>query len=115
MASGKTHLLNASADFAHRQGVSLQIYDAVQLRSCDANEFAGFNHCEVLVVDNGSAEKSYLEQLPSAYKDAFELRCFRIEDGNASVARNIGIKQAQGAFIALLDADDIWFSKISFC
>ena len=51
-ASGKTHLLNASAEFARRKAVVLQIYDAMQLRECDASEFAGFNHCDVLVVDN---------------------------------------------------------------
>ena len=50
--SGKTHLLNASADYARRKDVVLHIYDAMQLRHCDANEFAGFSHCDVLVVDN---------------------------------------------------------------
>ena len=51
-ASGKTHLLNASADYARRNGVSLQIYDARQLRQCDADEFEGFSHCDVLAIDN---------------------------------------------------------------
>ena len=30
----------------------LQIYDAVQLSHCDAKEFGGFSHCDVLVIDN---------------------------------------------------------------
>ena len=51
-ASGKTHLLNASADFARKQGVVLHIYDAMQLRQCDANEFEGFSQCDVLAIDN---------------------------------------------------------------
>ena len=51
-ASGKTHLLNASADFARRQGIALQIYDGLQLRQCDAASFEGFDHCEVLAIDN---------------------------------------------------------------
>jgi DnaA family protein len=51
-ASGKTHLLNASADFARRQGISLQIYDGLQLRHCDAAGFEEFSHCDVLVIDN---------------------------------------------------------------
>jgi len=50
--SGKTHLLNASADFARERGVQLQIYDGLQLRHCAADEFEGFNHCEVLAIDN---------------------------------------------------------------
>jgi DnaA family protein len=51
-ASGKTHLLNASADYARKKGVVLQIYDARQLLQCDANEFEGFSHCDVLAIDN---------------------------------------------------------------
>jgi DnaA family protein len=51
-ASGKTHLLNASADYARQKSVVLQIYDAKQLLQCDANEFEGFSHCDVLAIDN---------------------------------------------------------------
>ena len=51
-ASGKTHLLNASAYFARKNGVLLQIYDGTQLRQCDADEFEGFSHCDVLAIDN---------------------------------------------------------------
>ena len=51
-ASGKTHLLNASADYARQKSVALQIYDAKQLLQCDANEFEGFSHCDVLAIDN---------------------------------------------------------------
>lgn len=51
-ASGKTHLLNASAEFARRNGVLLQIYDAVQLQHCAASEFDGHSDCDVLVIDN---------------------------------------------------------------
>ena len=51
-ASGKTHLLNASADLARRSGVLLQIYDALQLLQCDASEFESFSRCDVLAIDN---------------------------------------------------------------
>lgn len=51
-ASGKTHLLNASADLARNTDLVLQIYDARQLLQCDANEFEGFSHCDVLAIDN---------------------------------------------------------------
>jgi DnaA family protein len=51
-ASGKTHLLNASADLARRNGIALQIYDATQLLLCDASEFEGFANCDVLAIDN---------------------------------------------------------------
>jgi len=60
-ASGKTHLLNASADLARQSGVQLQIYDAVQLLQCDASAFDGFAHCDVLAVDNLDAIAGHSE------------------------------------------------------
>ena len=51
-ASGKTHLLNASAHFARKQGIELQLYDAAQLVCCDASTFEGYGNCDVLAVDN---------------------------------------------------------------
>ena len=51
-ASGKTHLLNASADFARRQGVRMQLYDGLQLRDCAADEFDGYADCDLLAIDN---------------------------------------------------------------
>jgi len=51
-ASGKTHLLNACADFARKRGLELQLYDAAQLVCCDAAEFEGYGDCDVLAVDN---------------------------------------------------------------
>ena len=51
-ASGKTHLLNACAQFARDRDLSLQLYDAAQLIECSAEEFDGFGQCEVLAVDN---------------------------------------------------------------
>jgi len=51
-ASGKTHLLNASADFARNNRVVMQIYDAAQLRHCSASAFDGYSDCDVLAIDN---------------------------------------------------------------
>ena len=51
-ACGKTHLLNASADYARKLGVRLQIYDGLQLRHCEAAGFAEFSQCDVLAIDN---------------------------------------------------------------
>ena len=50
--SGKTHLLNACADHARKQGIVLQIYDAVQLAPCDAADFDIGGDCDVLAIDN---------------------------------------------------------------
>ena len=50
--SGKTHLLNASAEFARRHSIGMQIYDAAQLAGCDPDGFEGFDQCQVLAIDN---------------------------------------------------------------
>ena len=51
-ASGKTHLLNASADYAHRRGVAMQIYDGAELCRCSAADFDIDSGCDVLAIDN---------------------------------------------------------------
>ncbi len=75
-ATGKTHLLNASADFARKNGISLQIYDGTQLRECDAAEFEGFSHCDVLVIDNLDALAGH-----SAWEACFYQVINRSRDG----------------------------------
>lgn len=45
-------MLNASADFARKNNVAVQIYDGLQLRHCDAASFEGYHHCDVLAIDN---------------------------------------------------------------
>ena len=52
VASGKTHLLNACAQYARDRGVTLQLYDAIQLVDFSSNAFDGFDQCEVLAIDN---------------------------------------------------------------
>jgi len=66
---------------------------------------------EVIVVDDGSqdgthdAAQSYLRDhgLPG--------RCIRQENKKIAGARNTGMRAAQGAFIALLDHDDLWLPR----
>jgi len=50
--SGKTHLLNACAHYARSRNVRFHFYDATQLTEFDASEFEGFEHCDVLAIDN---------------------------------------------------------------
>jgi glycosyltransferase involved in cell wall biosynthesis len=65
---------------------------------------------ELIVVDDGSTDEG--PDIVSAYsaEDA-RIRMVRHADGGshgASASRNLGLEQARGAFIALLDADDVW-------
>ena len=64
-----------------------------------------YPHFEIIVVDDGSKDNSL--QAAQAIKDA-RLRVIHKENGGVSSARNRGIKEAKGDFIALLDGDDIW-------
>jgi glycosyltransferase involved in cell wall biosynthesis len=60
---------------------------------------------EVVVVDDGSKDNSL--QVVQAIQDP-RLRVIHKENGGVSSARNSGIRNAKGEFIALLDGDDLW-------
>lgn len=59
---------------------------------------------EIIVVDDGSTEDiaAVVETLP------VDVRFFRQENQGPAAARNWGIKDASGAYIAFLDVDDLW-------
>ncbi|MGE3277340.1 MAG: glycosyltransferase family A protein [Vicinamibacterales bacterium] len=61
---------------------------------------------EVLVVDDGSTDgtRALLDPLEAAGR----LRVIRQAPSGAAAARNTGLRHASGAFIALLDHDDLW-------
>ena len=61
---------------------------------------------EILVVDDGS-----LDNTVKYIRDEIDSNIVRIiskENGGVSTARNAGIKNAKGKWIALLDSDDVW-------
>lgn len=71
------------------------LYSVVQQRNVET---------EIIVIDDGSTDNT--EQLIKE-----EFKCIRyIKQNNAGVsaARNVGINNAKGNFIALLDSDDQW-------
>ena len=63
---------------------------------------------ELIVVDDASSDNTvnYVESLAHADERIHLIR-LKINSGSA-VARNTGIKNARGRFIAFLDADDLW-------
>ena len=84
------------------------------LQSVLAQTYTDF---EVVVVDDGSTDNSlnvareYASSLPSFQGRAGVrpiLRVIHKENGGVSSARNRGIKEAKGEYIAFLDADDVW-------
>ena len=61
---------------------------------------------EIILVDDGSADNSYkIAEKISQNKGNFQL--FRQENQGASVARNLGIKNARGKFLMFVDSDDM--------
>ena len=64
-----------------------------------------FEDFEILVVDDGSKDDS-LQYAKSV--DSPKIRVFHQENQGVSVARNVGIENAKGEYIAFLDADDVW-------
>jgi glycosyltransferase involved in cell wall biosynthesis len=62
---------------------------------------------EVIVVDDGSTDDS------AAIAESFgpPVRVFRQPNQGESVARNRGIEEARGDWVAFLDADDLWLPE----
>jgi glycosyltransferase involved in cell wall biosynthesis len=77
-------------------------YVGEALRSVLASECPPY---EVIVVDDGSTDNG--PQLVRAIADA-RVRLVSQPNGGVSSARNRGIEEARGEYIAFLDADDYW-------
>ena len=74
-------------------------------RAIDSALTQSFSDMEVIVVDDGSTDNSR-QVLAGAYGDS--IRYFYQPNQGASVARNRGVAEARGEWIAFLDSDDLW-------
>lgn len=86
--------------------VVIPAYNAVDyLEDCLASVFSQrcYIPLEVIVVNDGSTDGT-LEKL----RTLSGLTCLTQGNLGPAAARNAGIRQAQGEFIAFLDADDLW-------
>jgi glycosyltransferase involved in cell wall biosynthesis len=72
------------------------------LASVFAQTFTDF---EIIVVDDGSTDGTadYVQGLNAA------INVIRQENRGPGAARNRGVREAQGEYVAFLDSDDLWF------
>src|SRR5215469_8446482 len=66
----------------------------------------GFGNSELIVVDDGSTDST--PQIIQSYGD--RLRSFRQFNSGPAAARNAGVRNAHGEYLAFLDADDQWLA-----
>ncbi|MGD0576060.1 MAG: glycosyltransferase family 2 protein [Anaerolineales bacterium] len=73
-----------------------------------------YSDWELILVDDGSEDGSVELALEIAAQEPSRVRFLAFEDRRtrgASAARNLGLSNAQGEFIAFLDADDVWLPE----
>jgi glycosyltransferase involved in cell wall biosynthesis len=68
-----------------------------------------FTDYEVILVNDGSADTEQLETVIQPY--AARITYFQQENRGPSSARNLGIRQACGEWLAFLDSDDAWLPQ----
>jgi len=73
-----------------------------------------YSHWELLLVDDGSSDASTQIAMRYAQQNGEKVR-YLDHDGHLNrgvcASRNLGIRQARGELIALLDVDDVWLTE----
>lgn len=78
-------------------------------RSVDSILNQTYTNIEVIIVDDGSTDKSV--DMLKKYADDSRVKVFyQGENKGANAARNRGIREAKGEYIAFQDSDDEWLS-----
>ncbi len=65
------------------------------------------SNTEIVIVDDGSTDGTE-ELIRRQYPDESRIRYLRQENQGVSAARNLGLRESRGNYIAFLDSDDIW-------
>lgn len=89
----------------HLVSVIIPAYNAEAYikNSVDCVNAQTYRPLQVVVVDDGSTDRT-----GAVVQGIDGVTCIRQENGGPSKARNTGIRNAKGEFVAFLDADDTW-------
>lgn len=102
-----------TTDESERISVVMPLYNKVSEveRALRSVVEQSLSPCEIIVVDDGSTDGSgaIVERLIKECPDA-GIRLIIQKNSGVSAARNRGIEEAKGDYVALLDADDWWLS-----
>ncbi|MDF5726716.1 MAG: glycosyltransferase family 2 protein [Rhizonema sp. PD38] len=80
-------------------------YIAATIKSVLEQTYTNF---ELIIVDDGSTDKS--REICQQFTDP-RIKIIFQENRGVAAARNTGIRNAQGEYLALLDADDLWLPE----
>lgn len=75
--------------------------------NCILNQ--SFKDFEIVIINDGSTDES-LNKIASYFNDN-RFSILSQENKGASHARNLGVAKSKGKYIALLDADDLWYEN----
>lgn len=105
--SGKNKLSQTLTFFILKFSVVIPLYNKEALigRTLESVLAQSYRDFEIVVVDDGSRDGS--ADVVKSFADP-RIRLIHKENAGVSAARNRGIAEARGEFIALLDGDDIW-------
>ncbi len=74
-------------------------------RTIESVQKQTFSDFELIVINDGSTDRT--AEIVQNIED-IRLKLFSYENGGLSVARNRGIQNASGNYLAFIDADDLW-------
>jgi len=108
---GQSNLPHGTAPHAVLVSVVIPAYNSADYISETINSVLAQTFCdyEIVLVNDGSPDTPQLEQALAPYLD--RIRYIKQENRGPSGARNAGILEARGKYVAFLDSDDLWLPR----